>query len=307
MTFTEFQDEITSNIKQYLPDSYIDAEISINSVMKNNGLELQGLTIKKSGENVPPTIYLNSMYQDYLDGRELDEILRNIARIRQLHEEDIGLDVSSITDFSAVKDKIQIKLISREKNQDYIKQGNKPHIDVADLTEVFYIDLGEESSSNGFMSTVITEQLMQQYGITDVQELHDIAVRNMTPKARLTSIFQALSAMMPQTVSEEEFNPSDNQLFVLTNDKKHFGAAMLLCPEVMDNVAAEIGTESYYILPSSTEECLIVPEKTGMNVEELASMVKDINSDPNIIGQDVYLSDHIYRYMYDSHQIQIAA
>ena len=306
MTFKEFQNEITSSIKQYLPTSFSDAEISINTVIKQNGVELSGLTIRKPGQTVTANIYLNSLYEDFVNGRDLDEIKQYISQIRQHHDGDIGLDVSAITDFDTIKSAIQIKLISREKNQEYLQQGNKPHIDVAtDLTEVFYIDLGEDTQ-NGFMSTVITEHLMHHYGINDVNVLHDIAVKNMTPRARLSSMFQVLSEIMPQNMSDAELCMEDNQMFVLTNDKKHCGSAMLLCPEVMDHVAEQIGTKSYYILPSSVEECLIVPEKAGMDVEELAAMVKDINSS-DVIDQEIFLSNHVFQYDYDTHQIVTAA
>lgn len=306
MTLNDFQNEITSNITRYLSPSYHDAEITVNPVIKTNGVELLGLTIRRPGDNVTPTIYINSLYEDYVNGRDLEEIMRSIASTRQLHDGDIDLDVSSITDFDAIKDKIQIKLISRDKNQDYLRQGNKPHIDIAaDLTEVFYVDLGEDSNK-GFMSTMITESLCRQWGIKDINELHEIAVKNMTPKARFSSIFQVLSEMMPQEMSDNELCMEDNQMFVLTNDKRHLGAAMLLCPEVMDHVADQIGTKAYYILPSSVEETLIVPEKPGMNVAELAAMVREINSS-DVIEKDIYLSDHVFQYDYDKHQLIAAA
>lgn len=299
LNYEEFKDAIVSQIKDYLPSEYVDSEVKIHTVLKNNSTKLDGLTIRTPQSSICPNIYLNHYYADYEDGRSIEDILSDIARVRQMHDAPADLDVSAITDFSRVKDKIVAKLINTEQNKEYLE--DKPHLNFADLSAVYYINLGSDSC--GSMSTVITEGLLSQYGLA-VNELHEVAIQNMGPKARFCSMFEVLSEMMGAN-TPEELQPADNMMFVLTNDSKINGAAMLLCPSTMDKIAEQVGSSSYYILPSSIHETIVVPFNDGMNVEELKNMVHEVNSTQ--VAADEVLSDNIYIYDYDKHLIVAAA
>ncbi len=299
LNYEEFKDAVASSIKEFLPDSYQDATISIVPVLKNNSLRLDGLTIRRDGESVCPNVYINGMYDQYKDGRELEDILSEIARIRQSHEGPLDLDVAAITDFSRIKDKIRCKLINREQNADYLQ--DKPHTDIADLSAVYYIDLGSDSCGN--MTTVITDKLLSQYDVT-IEELHQIAINNMGSQARFCSVFEVLTELMPAQMSENDFSGADNMLFILTNQNKVNGAAMLLCPDAMDMVREQIG-ESYYILPSSINETLCVPFKDNLDVTALKEMVHDVNATQ--LAADEILSESVYLYDYGKHCIVAAA
>ena len=299
LNYEEFKDTIASQIKDYLPVEYSDSEVSINSVLKNNSAKLDGLIIKKPESHICPNIYLNQYYADYEDGREIDDILSDIVHVRQMTDAPADLDVSAITDFNRIRDKIAAKLINTYQNREYLE--DKPHTDIADLSAVYYIDLRSDSLGN--MTTVITDSLLAQYGIT-LEKLHEIAIQNMVTKARFCNMFEILSELMSDSLPQDEFCPADNMMFVLTNESKLNGAAMLLCPETMDKIAELVGS-SYYILPSSIHETLVVPFSDGMNVEELKNMVHEVNSTQ--LSADEILSDNVYIYDYDKHCIVAAA
>ena len=253
MTYEEFKDAVASQIKEHLPAEYDDATISITSVLKNNSLRLDGLTIRREDDTVCPNIYLNQFYEQYEDGRELEDILSDIARVRQSHEGPLDLDVAAITDFASIKDKIRVKLINSEQNTEYLQ--DKPHMDIADLSAIYYIDLGADDCGN--MTTVITDNLLSLYGIS-VDELHQIAISNIGSQARFCSMFEVLSELMPAHMSEDDFRGADDMMFVLTNSNKVNGAAMLLCPNAMDRLVtlssfvARLSTKPYAFHLSQT-------------------------------------------------------
>ena len=222
MTYEDFKDTIKEQIKDYLPADYSDADVTITSVLKNNATRLDGLSIRTPKSNICPNIYLNQFFTDYENGRNIEDILSDIARIRQMHDGPANLDVSAITDFDRVRDRIAAKLINTEQNKEYL--ADKPHRDIADLSAVYYINLGTDTC--GSMTTVITNALLSQYGVT-VDELHEIAVQNMGSKARFCSMFEVLSELMSSEI-QEGLCPADNMMYVLTNDSKLNGAAMLL-------------------------------------------------------------------------------
>lgn len=299
MTYEEFKDAVASQIKEHLPAEYDDATISITSVLKNNSLRLDGLTIRREDDTVCPNIYLNQFYEQYEDGRELEDILSDIARVRQSHEGPLDLDVAAITDFASIKDKIRVKLINSEQNTEYLQ--DKPHMDIADLSAIYYIDLGADDCGN--MTTVITDNLLSLYGIS-VDELHQIAISNIGSQARFCSMFEVLSELMPAHMSEDDFRGADDMMFVLTNSNKVNGAAMLLCPNAMDMVREQIG-DSFFICCSSVHETLCVPFKPDLDVKTLKDIVHDVNSTQ--VAYDEVLSDNIYLYDFDKHRIVVAA
>ncbi len=60
MNRKEFYEYVKNNVKEYLPESYKDAEIKLQEVEKNNGLKLTGITIPNGDQRIVPTVYLDS-------------------------------------------------------------------------------------------------------------------------------------------------------------------------------------------------------------------------------------------------------
>ena len=79
MNFKEFQNYIKDNIKEYLPGSYENADISFNEQIRNNDIHLTGITIRRGNEMTAPNIYLNDFFEAYQNGKDLDEIVGDLA------------------------------------------------------------------------------------------------------------------------------------------------------------------------------------------------------------------------------------
>ena len=85
-------------------------------------------------------------------------------------------------------------------------------------------------------------------------------------------------------------------MYCVTNQNKNWGAASILNKDIMDEIADFFGGETY-ILPASIHECLAV-DTHAHTIEELKTMVRDINSKPDLVGAD-FLSNEVY--VYDSY------
>ena len=75
----KFYEYVKDNVKEYLPESYKDAEIKLQEVVKNNGLKLTGITIPKGNQRTVPTVYLDSLYQKYVNGKDADSCVGDVA------------------------------------------------------------------------------------------------------------------------------------------------------------------------------------------------------------------------------------
>lgn len=199
MTFEEFQQEIADQIKDHLPEKYQDSQVHLQEVQKNNEV-LHGITITSSDSNMSPNIYLESFYDKYQEGEDLDSILDAIADIRVSNEMDQDFDVTKITDFDQVRDKLAARMVGMEDNADYLAQ--RPHTQMDDLAVTYCVMVGE--NDKGSMSVPVTQQLMDNWGVT-VEELHDIAKANQDELSPSTfrSMNEVMQEMMvPQIMNE---------------------------------------------------------------------------------------------------------
>ena len=299
MDFEEFKNSVADQIKDYLPEKYADATVDLQEVTKNNDTVLTGILIKTEESNIAPNIYLEGFFEQYQDGRDMDDILQNIADVRVNHEMAQGFDVSALTDFDQVKDHVICKLVNAEMNADYL--SDKPHTLIEDLAVVYAVDLG--GSEAGHMSAPITNSLMEQYGVT-TEELHDIALQNLSEsQIEFKTMRDVLVDMMfPDGIQEgdprafmlppEEENPS---MYVLSNADKLNGAAALLDSKTMEDISEKLGGD-FIVLPSSIHETIVLPLNEDMDRHTLEAMVQDVNAGQ--VAPEERLSDHVY--MYDS-------
>ena len=291
MTFQQFQTAVSEKILEYLPDEYGGADISIMPVVKNNDTKLSGLMIRKDSDNITSNIYLDGFYQQYVDGRPMDEILKSISECFLANENKPDIDVSILTDYDSVKDKIMCRLINAERNSEYL--ADKPHILIEDLAVVYCVDFGE--NENGRMSAPITNALLSQYRI-GAEELYTVAMDNLSRSSmEFMSMRDKLIKMMgPEAaamIPETEADSPD--MYILTNGNNNFGAAAVLDRDTMDHISERIGG-NFFVLPSSVHEVIILPMRDDIDRADLENMVQEVNMTQ--VSAEEQLSDHVYAY-----------
>ena len=304
MNFDEFKQAIVDNIKDYLPAKFEESDVEVRQVLKNNDTVLDGLTIQDPDTNVAPTIYMNQFFEEYQNGRDLNDIIGDIADVYIANTVDKQMDVSIVTDFEKAKGNILPRLVNAEENQELLAQ--RPHMIMDDLAVTYHLEMGK--SDNGNMSVAITNAILDMYGISQ-EELHDLAVANLEEKMPAT--FQGMSEvvkemMLPQIMSDlglsketaldyiEQMIPDGNeQMYVLSNDSRLHGAAAVLNEKAMEDIAEKVGGD-FFILPSSIHELLVVPKQDGMELSDLEAMVQEVNATQ--VAPEEKLSDHVYEY-----------
>lgn len=287
MKFENFTKEVVDKVKEFLPEAYADADVSLQLVNKNNGLKLTGLTIRSVDSNISPTIYLEKYYEDYVSGEDISEILSKIAKIR-VENEVTCFETDLVANFETARERIVPRLINAEMNKDIL--AIKPHKIIADLAVIYTIQI--DSDFEGSASVTITKDILKLWGIS-VDELHEVAISNL--KKELPTTFKGMSEVMSEMMGmslEDMGMPEEEQMYVLTNEKKMYGAAALLDVDMMSHIVEQVS--DFFILPSSTHEVLIVPAKPGMDVKELEKMVKEVNETQ--VAIEDRLSDSVYTY-----------
>lgn len=303
MDFDEFKEKVKDNIKNYLPMQYEKANVSLQSVVKNNDVQLTGLMIRLEENNIAPFIYLDRYYEQYQNGMELPDIMKDIAELRVSSEQSVKLDISRITDFNQVKDNIICKLINGDMNEEYL--ADKPYTQIEDMAVIYVIDLG--SGAEGHMSSPITYDLMKRYGV-DTQMLHEIAIHNL---AKSEIVFKSMKdalmeIMFPDGVPEEdplaEILSAEDEIpmYVLSNAEKLNGAASVLDKDTMETISEMLGGD-FVVIPSSIHEVIILPMDDNVDKDELEGIIREVNTGQ--VAPEERLSYHAYQYDSGKHAL----
>lgn len=284
MSLKEFTEFLIKNMKAYLPMEYASAEIEVSEVVKNNDLVLHGMAITRQDQNITPTIYLDKFFEEYLSGKTLESILKMISKIRVEADIPERFDTEMVLNFKQCEDRIYPRLINYELNRKMLE--NKPYRAwKADLAVIFYLHVGD--LTDGEASITINKKMLEVWNISE-EELYKAAMRN---EARHRYTLKTLGSILRSLGGKMDLEESVPML-VLSNEKRVNGATALLDSERLKEMERKLG--SFYILPSSIHELLILPAATVDDLTFLHSMVRAVNDSE--VDEDERLSYHVYQY-----------
>lgn len=300
-------------VKAGLEEAYPECSVMVHKVTKNNNLVLTGISIRSREVNLAPTIYMDSYYNDYKDGRPVSEIIAEVERAYNAYKVEQDFDVSSITDFNHVQDKICYKLVNRDKNKELLSDA--PYLPFHDLAVIFYVVVSEDRVGTG--TVTVHNHLMEMWGNPDIKELYRIAKNNTQRryKGRVSNMMEIMGEIIshsadnvdPDVVDaffEMDSVYEDNMMpmFVATNNKKVNGAGVILYDGLLTTFAEKIGGD-FYILPSSVHEVIFVPANGDMDARYLIQMVREVNATQ--VAPDEVLSDNVYMYHADEDFVEM--
>lgn len=302
LTYEQFKKETALSIKNHLSEEYQDYNLKFQMIQKS-GYEYEALLIEpkeKKGPNVIPALNITNAFKKYLDGASFVDIMDKLADIR-MNATIPTFNERDIFDFDKIKDRIMPRLINTAWNEDYLE--GKPHTDIEDLSVMYVVRINEDKT--GLADAVISNELLNIWDKT-IQDLHDVAMNNIaTQKPLFYNLAQFMAFLKDNNVGEniDDIDPDDYDMpfFILTNKQKTKGAIMAANPAVMDKITGKFG--KLYIIPSSTEEVIIVPQTSVDDINYLAKMVKQVNE--NDVRPEDQLSDHVYEYDTDIHSLKI--
>lgn len=306
-TINDFSAAVHTAISAAFPDH----QIEVVNVTKNNNVHLTGLTIQSKNKKVAPTIYLEPYFTALKTGQTLAAVINQIINscMDALSYTNGGIDVKDITDFEHVKDKICYKLVSRDKNSEFLSAV--PHRDYLDLAIVYYLQT--TITDKGMATVTVTNDLAQLWS-TDEETLYNLARKN-TPRLNrgiVLTLSDTLSGCTntPQAHSIQAYDGYDFSkgtsdilpMYIATNTTKTFGAAVILYDGLLKDVAEYLSCSGIYAMPSSVHEFIFISDSIGP-AEDIKQMVRDINASE--VQPDEVLSDNIYHYDVTTHELTV--
>lgn len=289
MDFKEFVNKLEQDLKDAMADISPGATVDVRSVEKLQEGSYTGITISLAGGNVGMNLNANQLFDQMQDGQSYEGVLAVAVSTaeRGLHDMP-AVDVSELMNYEAAKKYLCFDVVGSDRNADMLEKV--PHTDKENISMVYRLQL--DSTENGAATVLITNAMMEQFGVT-MEQLHADAMENA--QEIRPADFRTMAAVMAEMMGMPEEMMADMAppMYVATNQDKVQGAAVMFYPDFMDQAAKELGGD-IFILPSSVHEVLILPDDGNMNAQELKEMVTSINASE--VSPEDRLTDSVYHY-----------
>lgn len=308
-TIKEITKEIIKDaIKREIGKRYPEGKVMETTFIKNNTSKL-GITVKLPNIKATPVVYVDDMYNYYNNVNDLDDTLNkaisliesNINSIKNTKVDDAVYNL-----MKDIKGNVFPRLVNTKTNE--VMLQNTPHRQFLDMSIVYYIEQYNDRL-NCIESIRITNELMECENISE-EELYHNSMKNMLEKekSRLMPMIKVIMSiqfgipLMETEISESDFLGGD--FVMLSNEHGINGSRRLLDTKALIK-ASEIAESDLYILPSSTQEVLIVSvNEINASVSELKNMVSEVNM--NEVSKEERLTDNVYIFKRDTNTIEIA-
>ena len=293
MNYQEFVGSVTGFLRESLPGG---TRLQLIPREKNNGIIMDGLSVRKEGKRVAPMIYLDSYYREYLDGRSLRGICDQILECCEDSDFEEHFDVDFFREPERVRPTVAYRLINYEKNRELLQEI--PHLPFLDLAVVFYSLLTD--TPVGHATVLIRNSHLELWG-KNTSWLYEAAKENtekLLPK-RLVSMEDMIYEL---SEGKQEPEYAGVPMYVLTNSRKSFGAACLLYDGVLGECFRRL-EESYYLIPSSVHEVILIPASAVGDSRELCALVQEMNRTQ--VRSTEVLSDTVYLYSEETRRLEM--
>lgn len=146
MNYDEFKEAFIKSFEDYINENYSNYVINTESVLKNN-ITLDGLSLRREGDKIAPVVYLNYLYEDYISGKEIKDLVEHISQMMIdsiTNKNDLVKDVS-MSDFTYdyCKDKIVFNICNSQLNQDILDK--RPNRAFNDLSITYKVLIGKKN------------------------------------------------------------------------------------------------------------------------------------------------------------------
>ena len=266
-----------------------------NVFTKNNGVQMQGLMLRRKEEKIAPNFYLDKQFEEWKNGTlSLYDIVTHICHTFEIEmQTNCHLAEKICFEWELMKENVFPRLINRDKNKELLEKI--PYIEFMDLAVVYFYSIHISEDVQG--TVILTKEHQKLLGITK-EQLQQTAEQNVKMKYPM-KLYQMGNLIA--TVGEKlgikglESYINDNFMYIFSNESTMFGAIAMFFEEELKKVAEQLNC-NFYVLPSSVHEVIIVPDNMliTVSVENFLSMVRDINATQ--VKETEVLSDSVYYY-----------
>ena len=293
MDFEEFKEELMWLLNHELDNRGIDnVSLRFDSINSPDG-QNERLVVSVGDSKMSMAFRLREIYRDIENGEEMDHAVNRICNtikesieVIETKEQDVK---DFVTNYEKVKDNTYLRLVPG----DSPILGETPHKKIEDMALVVSIALVDFSDEHGKSVVVVSKPLMEMYGI-DEQQLFADAERNSLSYEPV--VFTPLGEMIKNLIQAENLpDPADEGIiaYIATNRTGFHGASVVAYPDFLKEAAETMGG-SFYLIPSSVHEFILIKDDGTPKAKDLNKMIKNVNE--TVLEPRDFLSNQCYHY-----------
>lgn len=294
MEYKTFKEGIRKELQERLGEG---TEISFHDLERNNGRKVEGLEVREKGSPAAPVLHLDELYWVYCCSGSMEETA--IHALGLLERKPPASARAVPRTWAAARGRIRAVLVHYNWNRKRLAQD--PHRRFLNHAVTYRMELTEPGGYQA--GTGINSGLMEAWGATEGM-LYQAAMENMENEPYsiqpVEGLLGKMAGILPGRMPEAP--EGRKQPYVLMNGCC-YGAAGMLRQDLMEEFAEQEGG-SFYILPSSIHDLILLPDDPSVSVDCLKEMVKEVNE--TTVAREEWLSEDVYYYDSVEKKVRIA-
>ena len=267
-----FKEAFSNALMRFKPD---EMNITFRPVTKANRGTLHGVILAMPEADTAPTFYMEDIYKGFLDGLSVEGLARELLAFaaKKKSLEPIGFN---FLNYKEAKAHLALAAIGADGNREYLNAMVHETIEDIALIPIIFTE-----GQDGTGCVKVPSSILEKWGVTAETVLEDAkenAPRVLPPKAAWLS----------------------PQMLVVSVKQLVYGAAVAFYPGFLSRLRERLGTD-FYILPSSVNEVIVIPDGFGPSAEELGEIVRTVNREE--VSADEILTDSVYHFGQDGFRI----
>lgn len=198
--------------------------------------------------------------------------------------------------YDSIKDLLEVNAISEKYNRDVLA-GTKYRV-LGDIAIVYFLN-----ATNGDLDKVVkAAPVLNAISVKQIERdaLLNSMIRN---PAVIKSMDSEIESIIGISIPKDE---TISEMYIASVPSKKFGACVLAYPGFFEQAAATVGG-SYYVIPSSIHELILVKDSGNLSDDDINKFTSDIKlANKTILARDEILSDNLYHYDAEFHKFEIA-
>ena len=304
LTIDEFTAEIVEGVLKKVPKELRNKlEIQTMTVNKPNGNSLRGITFRRDDDDLAPTFYLEEPYKDYLDGEDVEYIVTELAKSYMISLVSPRNLIPEDPNMETIKDNLALRVINLEKNASYLE--NIPYYPVG-FGLALICDIKMDDGMGGCWRTHVIKDFIEGESEDTLFNVAFANVKNVDPPMLRTSAIEDPDSPDVNLLDIKGcIKDSDKEpMYAVTTEGGYYGASAFFYPGIQEKVAKKLG-ESYYALPSSVHEFVIIPSSADPAVSFLEEILRATNKAPGC--EEYMISDDVFYYDINTRTLSLAS
>lgn len=302
MNRIRFAEEIGRQVLAVLGEGY---ETELSRVRKNNGVIKDVLYVRKAESDCVPCFYMDELYRSYCGGESELGLAEQLADIVLNECERVREQVPDFLDREWIVSHMFVRLIQAESNREWLQDA--VYVEYLDLLAVFSVLT--EDGEDGIKSYQLPKNVWETLGLGEAEAYFPAVVENtrqLFPE-KMWCVEHSVSVCSidgEEQIATVLIPPKEylsKKLYVLSNYRRINGAAVLLYPDLLRQLAGKFGGD-FYVIPSSVHEVLLLKETEEEEPERLNRTIQTVNEQQ--VQPEEVLSGHVYLYSKEDERLR---